>query len=162
MGAEPGHGREQLLRISFAGMAEDRQRAALFDDPAALHDNDAIGHFGDDAHVVGDEDDRGAEFLFQLAHQFEDLCLHRHVERRRRFVGNQHFRSAGERHGDHHALAHAAGKFVRILRKTPARLGDLHRLQHLSCNRHGGVALAALMFADRFGELGADRHHRIE
>ena len=46
--------------------------------------------------------------------QFENLCLHRHVERRRRLVGDQQVRPVGERHGDHHPLALAARQFVRI------------------------------------------------
>ena len=51
----------------------------------------------------------------QLAQQVEDLRLDRHVERGRRLVGDQQLRLAGQRHGDHHALAHAAGELVRIV-----------------------------------------------
>ena len=40
------------------------------------------------------------------------------------------FGSHGERHRDHHALAHAAGKLVRILLHTLRRLGDPHQAQH--------------------------------
>mgnify|MGYP003694400329 CR=1 FL=1 len=47
--------------------------------------------------------------------QVEDLRLDRDVERRGRLVGDQELGPAGERHGDHHALAHAAGKIVRIV-----------------------------------------------
>ena len=46
--------------------------------------------------------------------QIEDLGLDRDVERRRRLVGDQQLRLVGERHRDHHALAHAAGELVRI------------------------------------------------
>ena len=55
--------------------------------------------------VLGDE---GAQ-------QVEDLRLDRDVERRRRLVGDQQLRLAGERHRDHRALAHAARELVRIV-----------------------------------------------
>ena len=48
------------------------------------------------------------------AMQVEDLRLDRHVERGGRFVGDQHLRIAGQRHRDHHALAHPAGELVRV------------------------------------------------
>ncbi len=66
----------------------------------------------------------GAELLLQLQHQVEDLRLDGDVERRGRLVGDQHARIAGQRDGDHHALAHAAGELMRILVEPPARVGD--------------------------------------
>ena len=56
--------------------------------------------------------------------QLEDLRLHRHVERRRRLVGDQQLGVVDERHRDHHALAHAAGELVRVGVDAPARVGD--------------------------------------
>ena len=50
----------------------------------------------------------------QFAQQVEDLRLDGDVERRRRLVGDQDVRLVGERHGDHHALALAAGELMRI------------------------------------------------
>ena len=47
--------------------------------------------------------------------QLEDLRLDGHVERRRRLVGDQDVRIAGERHRDHRALAHAARELVRVV-----------------------------------------------
>ena len=44
----------------------------------------------------------------------QDLRLDRDVERRRRLVGDQQRRAADQRHGDHRALAQAAGKLERI------------------------------------------------
>ena len=84
-----------------------------------VHDEHAVGDVGDDAEVVRDQDDRGAEPLADVAHQVEDPRLDRDVERRRRLVGDQHLRVAGERDRDHHALAHAAGELVRILVEPP-------------------------------------------
>ena len=53
--------------------------------------------------------------------QRDDLRLHRDIERGRRFVGDDQLRIGGERQRDHHALAHAAGELVRIMRRCAPR-----------------------------------------
>ncbi len=65
--------------------------------------------------------------FLQFAHQVEDLRLDGDVQRRGRFIGDQHLRIAGQRHGDHHALPHAAGQLVRIGLRAPLRFGDVTR-----------------------------------
>ena len=57
----------------------------------------------------------------QLAQQVEHLRLDGDVERRRRLVGDDQRRLAGERDRDHHALAHAAGELMRIVADAPRR-----------------------------------------
>jgi hypothetical protein len=54
-----------------------------------------------------------------------DLRLDRHVERGRRLVGDQQAGLAGQRHRDHHALAHAARELVRVV--LQAALGEASR-----------------------------------
>ena len=63
-------------------------------------------------------------FLAEGPHQIEDLGLDRHVEGRRRLVGDDDvgLRREGER--DHHPLAHAARELVRVLLHPQLRLGD--------------------------------------
>ena len=63
--------------------------------------------------------------------QVEDLRLHGDVERGRRLVGDDQARLAGERHGDHHALAHAAGILVRVGREPARRVGNAHAAEQL-------------------------------
>ncbi len=46
---------------------------------------------------------------------------------RRRSAG----RAAGQRHGDHHALAHAAGQPVRILQRARSRIRNIDPRQHI-------------------------------
>ena len=53
--------------------------------------------------------------------QPQDLRLDGDVERGRRLVGDQQRRAAHQRHGDHHALAQAAGKLMRVLREPRRR-----------------------------------------
>ena len=57
----------------------------------------------------------------QIAQQRQDLRLDGDVERGRRLVGDQQVGLVGERHGDHHALALAAGELVRIGAEALAR-----------------------------------------
>ena len=45
-----------MLRIG-----EEQLDRRFFDDAAGVHDGDAVRHFGDDAEVVGDEEQREAE-----------------------------------------------------------------------------------------------------
>ncbi len=87
---------------------EDLVDRAALDGAAEIHDDDVVRHFGDDAHVVGDEDDGEATLLLQPAQEVEDLRLSGDVERRRRLVGDQDARLGGERHRYHHALAQTA------------------------------------------------------
>ena len=51
--------------------------------------------------------------LLQRHQQVQDLRLDGDVERGGRLVGDQQLRIAGDRHGDHDALAHAAGQLMR-------------------------------------------------
>ena len=63
--------------------------------------------------------------------QAEHLRLHRDIERRGRLVGDQHRGLAGDRHGDHHALAHAARQLMRIIVEPARRVGHADLLQQL-------------------------------
>jgi peptide/nickel transport system ATP-binding protein len=60
------------------------------------------------AEIVRDQDHADVEVALHLVDQLEDLRLHRHVERGRRLVGDQHVGVVHERHRDHRALAHSA------------------------------------------------------
>ena len=69
--------------------------------------------------------------LPQALDQVEDLRLDGHVERGRRLVGDQQLGVAGERHGDHHALAHAARELVRVVVERARRGRDADQLEQL-------------------------------
>ena len=118
-------------RIGMSGAVEQIVGARLLDLAPGIHHDHAVGILGDDAHVMRDQDDRRAERLLQFAHQVEDLRLDRHIERGRRLIGDQQLRVARQRHRDHHALPHAAGKLVRIGVHAALRLRDVDAAQHL-------------------------------
>ena len=118
---ELGDARHQRLGVGHPHVGEQRLRRRLLDDPPAVHHGDLVGVPGHDAEVVGDEDHRHVALPALLADEVEDLRLHGHVERRRRLVGEQQRRPAGQGDGDHHALAHAAGQLVRVLVEAALR-----------------------------------------
>ena len=88
--------------------------ARLLDQACRIHDAEAVRQIGVHAHIVGDEQERGADLALDVADHAEHVLLHDDVERRRGLVGDDEVGPAdgGERDGD--ALAHAAGELVRI------------------------------------------------
>ncbi len=79
-----------------------------------VDDVDAVGEFAHDAQIVRDEEHRRMVTFHHVAHQLQRLRLNGHVERGAWLVGDQQGRLVGQRHGDHDALVHAAGKLERI------------------------------------------------
>ena len=98
-----------------------------------------------------------AGLLAQLAQQVEDLRLDRDVERGGRLVGDQQRRRAGERHGDHHALAHAAGQLVRILVDALSRARECGRAPACRWRRaRAALARQPAVAQQRLADLVAD------
>ncbi len=160
--ADARHGGQQVAGIGLRRRAEQGRGRGLFHLAARLHHDHAVGHFGHDAHVVGDQDDRGAKLALQVAQQVQHLALNGHVQRGGGFVGDQHLGAQRQRHGDHHALPHAARKFMRVLQHPPFRLRQPDRGQ---CRQRPLPGLGAAdigMRADRLGQLGAHGQDRVQ
>ena len=117
---------EQPHRVRVAGAIEHLLDRSLFDDASGVHDAHAVAHRADDAHVVGDQQDRGPRLAAQVADEVEHLGLDGRVEAGRRLVEHEQLRIAGQRHRDHDSLEHAAGQLVRIAIEHPVGVGDLH------------------------------------
>ena len=105
---------------------------------------------------------RSAAVFLQRSQQVDDLGLNRHVQRRRRLVGEQQPRAACQSDGDHHALALAAGKLVRVRVKTTRRRGNAHQFQQPERLFAGGGARSGTMRGDLLGDLSADAQRRIQ
>ena len=101
-------------------------------------------------------------FGLELGEQLEDLRLHGHVERRRRLVGDQQFRLVGERHGDHHALALAAGELVRIGAEPLLRLADADLVEQLQRARARRRSPMPRCSVEDLADLLLDRVQRVE
>ncbi len=137
-------------------------RGRLLDDEAPLHHRDALAVLGGKAEIVGDEDHRHAAPRGDLGEQVHDRLLRRHVEAGGRLVGDEQGGLAGDRHGDHDALAHAAGELVRIGVEPRLGIADHHRLEQLQ--RAGARLLRGERFvgAQHVGDLQPDRADRVQ
>jgi hypothetical protein len=138
-------------------------RGTFFDDAAGVHHRDALGDLRDDAQIVGDEEQTKLQLAAKAIEQIEDLLLHRDVERRRGFVGDQQVRACGQRHGNHGALAEASGKLVRKLFGARFGFGNRGEPQGIDglAFHFGGFKLW-LMRANRLFDLRSDAHHGIQ
>ena len=154
-------GIQQLDRVRVLRAAEDLADPSLLDDLALLHDDDPIGEVGDDAHIVGDQQNRRTQTILQVTHEVEDLSLDCHVKSRCRLVRDQQFGVEGKRHGDHRTLTLAAGELVGVGLESLDRVGHLDELEHLErallgvCRKHLAVN------AQCFHDLEADGEHRV-
>ena len=116
-----------------AGACRDGRRLeqahgrALLDHPPGLHDGDPVTPPCRQAEIVSDQDHGHAALGLDAGQELHHGLLRRDVEAGRRLVGDQQGRLAGDRHGDHDALAHAARQFVRIGRQPRLRIADAHR-----------------------------------
>ena len=133
-------------------------------DLAAVHDRDAIARLGDDGEVVGDEQNRGVLLpRLHLQHQIQNLRLDRDVERRRRLVGDEERGVQHERHGDHHALAHAARELMRILRSSARGASGMPTARSISTARSNASCFEiVLVLQVHLHQLHADREDRVE
>ena len=159
---EPGNGAQQSLRVGVARIRVERRGGAAFYDPAAIHHRHPVGVTGHDAEVVRDQDEGRIRLPGALLEQLQDLRLHRHVERGGRLVGDQQARMARERHRDHDPLPHAARELVRVVAEPLPGIGNGDGLQVLHCLLKRLAPLEPAVQAQRFGDLAADRQHRIE
>ena len=144
------------------GVIEDLVQGPGLDDPAPVHHLDAVGDLGDHAEVVGDQDDRQVALAVELLEQAQDLRLDRHVERRRRLVGDQHLRLEREGHRDHRPLAHAARVLVRVVVHPPLGVGDPDGVEELDRPLAGALVGLVAVGADRLDDLPADPVDRVQ
>ena len=127
--AHPRDRVEQRLGIGVGGRIEDLRHRSRLDHPPGIHHRELVAHLGDDAEIVGDEDQGEAVLPLQVAQQLQVLRLDRQVEAGGRLVGDQQARLAGNADGADDALAHAARHLVRVLRDPGFRRRDAHRLR---------------------------------
>ena len=167
---ELGAGREGALGqrsheracVAVLRLREQCLRRGRLDDAPGVHDGDAVGVTGDDTQVVGDEDDAHLVLVAQLVDEVEDLHLRRHVESRRRFVGDQDARLAYEGHGDHDALTHTARELVRVVVDDHLGARHTHTFQDLDGPFESFLRGELLVNAQRLAHLKADLHGRVQ
>ena len=154
---------QQPLCVRMTRVTQDIGDRTFLDDTSGVHDGDAIGNLRDDAEIMGDEEKRKIELAPQFLQQFEDLLLNGDVERGGGLVGDEHAGIGGESHGDHDALAQAAGKLMRELVGAARGIGNSGEFERTQEPRvEVGIAEARLVHANRFSDLRANAHDRVE
>ena len=100
---------------SLAGLVVDLARGADLLDLAAVHHRDPVGDLHRLLLIVGDEHGGDVLLVVQAPQPGAQLGADGGVERAERLVEQQHLRLDGERPGERHPLALAAGELVRAL-----------------------------------------------
>jgi hypothetical protein len=77
-------------------------------------------------------------------------------------VGDQQLRAAGQRDGDHHALAHATRELVRVVVHALVGRRDVHQLEHLDGAFERRLPGQPLVQAHALGDLLAHGEHRVQ
>ncbi len=152
---------QELAGVGVPGSGEDLPRVADLDDLAGVHHRHPVASLGDDAQVVGDQQQGGAVVGAQVVEDPDDLRLDQDVERGGGLVGDHERRTQHQRQGDHQPLPHAAGELVRV--GVVARGRDAHhpqRLQRPSLDL--GLADRLVVRLQGLGEVLADPHQRVQ
>ena len=153
---------EQALGIRMFAPLEDLDHVTLLHDSPGIHDGNLVTNLGNNAHVVGDEDDCSASAFLKILGQVENLSLDRHVQSRRGFVGDEELRLTEKCHRDHDTLFHPSGQLVRVGSEALLGIRDPDRSEHLR------GALARLRSSQSETELqhlphlSLDREHRVQ
>ena len=145
----------------MGGLVEDGVHAGPLHHLAGVEDGHLLTGLGDDPQVVGDHDDRGVVALPELVHQVQDLGLDGHVQGGGGLVGDEQLGLAGQSHGNHHALAHAAGKLERVLLGHPLGVGDLHIGQQANGLCPGLFLAHVLVDLQCLANLALHGEHRV-
>ncbi len=159
--AETGNAVEKGTGVGVLGGAEKFFNGALLDEFSFEHNQNTIGKIGDDAEVVGDEEDGHAELITEIAKEIENLGLDGDIEGGGRFIGDEKFGLAGVGHGDHGTLLHSARKLVGIIARTEFGIADADEFEETS-DFGGGARKFGLMEAEGFGDLESDGEDGVE
>ena len=83
---------DQRLRVRMQRVGEDLADRADLDQPPGVHHRHPVDELRHQAHVVADQDHRGAELVLHAVERLHHLALDDHVERAGRLVGDDHLR----------------------------------------------------------------------
>ena len=155
-------GSKQPPCVGVAVRPEQGLGIGRLDDKPLLHHRDPAAELGQHRQIMRDQHQRHVAILDQPAHQIEDACLCRHIQRRRRLVGDQQRRLQRDGLRDHHPLALAAGQFMRIAVQTVSRGGKTDAVELGSGDLARFGKACAGVDHQRFGDLRADRANRVQ
>ena len=158
-----GQRAQKPLSIRVTRVIENILDRAYLDDFARVHNRDAIRHTRHNAEVVCDKDSGGIELALYIPQKLEYLRLYGDIKRGGRLIGKENARLTRERDSHHRALAHTAGKVVRVEPHTLLRsvyADESHKLD----NTAAYLVLSQLraMRQHSLGDLRPDGHSRVK
>ena len=159
---DAGDGLEQANGIGMPGVLEDGAHIRVFHLFPCVHHHHVPGDLGDNAQIVGDEDDGGLGLFLQARHELEDLGLDGHIQGGGGLVRDEDLGVAGQGHGDHHPLAHTAGELMGIVMDALLRVGDLYQPQHLNGPLPGLLLGHMLVIGKGLHDLLAHGEYRVQ
>jgi len=112
--------------LSVPEFEEELVGASGLDEHAAVHHIHPLAHAGDDAEVVGDQDEAHPAFLLKIGQKLHDLGLHGHIQGSGRLVANEQLRPAAHGDGNHHTLLLANAELVRVALHLAFGVGQFH------------------------------------
>ena len=96
------------------GAAKTSSAGTNLDHRSEVENGDPVADRFDHRQIVADEKVGQIEFGLEIGQKVQNLCLHRNVEGRDRFVEDQDTGIRGKRAGDADALRLATRKLVRV------------------------------------------------
>ena len=144
------------------GRSHDLRHRALLYQHALLHHRHAVSKAAHQIQVMGNQEHSHAGLALQIAEQIQNLAAQGYVERGCGLIGQQQLGAAGQRHGDHGALALPAAELVGIAVCPASRLGDAGCCQQLDSLFHGLRLAQALFELQHLGNLGANGQQRVQ
>ncbi len=150
------HRIQQHLGVGVLRCIKNRVHRPGFHNLAPAHHLHMISKPGNHAHIMRNNGNGRFRLGGQIAHNVQNLRLHRHIQRRSRLIGDQKIRPAQGRHRNHHPLAHPTGKLMRILPHPLLGLGNTHELQRRQHAPLGLRRFHALMHLQGLHQLRAN------
>ncbi len=125
-----------------------------------IHDGHVGGHAARESEVVSDEQQCEGATIHQALQQSDDLLLNDWIESRRRLVGDQQGRIAGQSHGESYPLLFAAAELMGVAMDKPlfeSNFGE-QGVSYRTCRS----PIQAAVQADQLDELIPHLHHGIQ
>ena len=120
---------QQGPRVRMPWIGKDGARIAGFNNPAQIHDSDFGGQMFDHRQIVADEQITEPKLCAKVDQKIQYLRLHRHIQRRCRFVTDDDLRVQNQRTRYRNSLTLSARKLARIVvietRWKPNEIHDL-------------------------------------
>ena len=157
---QPGHARQQAPGVRVTRRDQHIIGRTVLPDLARVHHHDAVAQVARERQVVGDEQHRDAPLPLELLEQVHDLGLDAHIQGAGRLVEDEQGRVVGERHGDHHPLAHATRQLVGVAPRRPG--GQARPCPSRASTRAPCVAQTHAVRPQPLRHLVTDRDDRVE